>query len=236
MKDSIYTIPISEVFEPRCGCPLCALAQTLEERWVDYITGAAMMEPDVRIETNRHGFCARHFDMMLARRNRLSVALILQSRLQWIDESMDKPAKPAGLLKKSGDDGSDDCFVCLKMNGEAERIASNIASVWAKDADFRSLYDRQEFICYPHARLLVDAGKATLRKNELALYIEATNALTRKMLRAVKADIDSFCNLFDYRNAGSARPEKAVATAVERAIAYLTAQQSREKPADKEKT
>ena len=24
MRDSIYTIPVSEVFEPKCGCPICA--------------------------------------------------------------------------------------------------------------------------------------------------------------------------------------------------------------------
>ena len=25
MRDSIYTIPISEVFEPKCGCPICRM-------------------------------------------------------------------------------------------------------------------------------------------------------------------------------------------------------------------
>ena len=99
MKDSIYTIPISEVFEPKEGCPLCALYATLEDRWVDYITGAAMMEPDVRIETNRSGFCPKHFDMMLLKRSRLSVALILQTRLAWIDENLEAAHKSPGLYE-----------------------------------------------------------------------------------------------------------------------------------------
>ena len=30
MRDSIYTIPVSEVFEPKCGCPICAMERTLE--------------------------------------------------------------------------------------------------------------------------------------------------------------------------------------------------------------
>ena len=28
MRDSIYTIPISEVFEPKCGCPICRMRDT----------------------------------------------------------------------------------------------------------------------------------------------------------------------------------------------------------------
>ncbi|MDL2233786.1 DUF6062 family protein [Ruminococcaceae bacterium OttesenSCG-928-L11] len=224
MKDSIYTIPISEVFEPKCGCPLCSLFQTLEERWVDYITGAAMMEPDVRVETNSHGFCSHHFDMMLLQKNRLSVALMLQTRLAWIDENLDTMAKPAaGLFRKEADGETDYCFVCSKIDAEFARIGSNIATVWAREADFRTLYSQQEFLCYPHARLLLDAARTTLRKDSLAEFRQATNTLTRKKLRALKADVDAFCNLFDYRNAGSARPSDEVAEAVERSIAYLTA-------------
>lgn len=229
MKDSIYTIPISEVFEPMCGCPLCALNRTLEERWVEYVTGAAMMEPDVRVETNRHGFCARHFDMMLGQRNRLSVALILQTRLAWIDGNLDTAASKAqGLFKKEAPRQEDNCFVCARIDGEFLRIASNIASVWEKDAEFRSLYGRQEFVCYPHARQLTRAAQASLRGNRLGEFVSATNALTRKRLRAVKKNIDAFCNLFDYRNAGSPQPEREVAAAVEHAVAYLTARPEQE--------
>ena len=59
MRDDITSIPISEVFEPRDGCPICRLRNTLEDRVVEYITGAAMMEPDVRIETNKQGLCQK---------------------------------------------------------------------------------------------------------------------------------------------------------------------------------
>ena len=81
MNDSIYTIPISEVFEPKDGCPICRMRNTLEKRCVEYITGAAMMEPDIRIKTNEKGFCKTHFPMIYAQKNKLSVALILESHL-----------------------------------------------------------------------------------------------------------------------------------------------------------
>ena len=57
MREDICSIPISEIFEPKDGCPFCRMRDMLEDRMATYITGAAMMEPDVRVETNRLGFC-----------------------------------------------------------------------------------------------------------------------------------------------------------------------------------
>ena len=81
MAEQIYTIPINEAFEQQDGCPLCRMKQKLERESLEYVMGAAMMDPDVRIRTNRLGFCRDHFDRMLAMKNRLSLALILESHL-----------------------------------------------------------------------------------------------------------------------------------------------------------
>lgn len=82
MRESILTIPITDVFEPKCGCPIYRIRDTLEQHTIEYIMGAAMMEPDVRIETNKAGFCKEHFEQMRACKNRLSLALMLQTHLQ----------------------------------------------------------------------------------------------------------------------------------------------------------
>ena len=101
MKDSIYTIPLSEVLEPKDGCPICRLRNILEDRCLEYIMGAAMMEPDIRIETNREGFCFPHFERMLKAKNRLSLALMLESRLAYVAENeLSIPSAKGGLFKK----------------------------------------------------------------------------------------------------------------------------------------
>lgn len=41
-----------------------------------------MMEPDIRQRTNAEGFCATHYHMMFERKNRLGLALILESHLE----------------------------------------------------------------------------------------------------------------------------------------------------------
>ena len=84
--EKIYTIPVNEAFEasaadPACGCPFCTLYSKLEENELDLILGASMMEPDVRIKTNELGFCKTHYDMMFTRKNRLGLALMLESHL-----------------------------------------------------------------------------------------------------------------------------------------------------------
>ena len=84
--EQIYTIPVNEAFEASaadasCGCAFCALYRKLEENELELILGASMMEPDVRIKTNEEGFCKTHYDMMFVRKNRLGMALTLESHL-----------------------------------------------------------------------------------------------------------------------------------------------------------
>ena len=84
--EQIYTIPVNEAFEKSaadksCGCPFCTLFNKLEDNELELILGASMMEPDVRIRTNKEGFCRTHYDMMFARNNRLGMALTLESHL-----------------------------------------------------------------------------------------------------------------------------------------------------------
>ena len=61
MKDTIYTIPVTEAYETPCECPLCALEARFENDRVNYYLGPSLMEPENRIATNDTGFCGKHF-------------------------------------------------------------------------------------------------------------------------------------------------------------------------------
>ena len=147
MQERIYTIPISEVFEPRDGCPLCRLRDILEERCVEYIMGAAMMEPDVRVETNRLGFCKDHFEMMRARKNRLSLALILETRLAEVRKNT---FGKKGVFGKKQEKREPTCYVCQKIDGVMGGMIDNILKLFVSDADFQKLFSEQETVCLPH--------------------------------------------------------------------------------------
>lgn len=218
MKESIYTIPISEAFETAEGCPFCEIRRTLERRWVEYITGAAMMEPDVRQKTNELGFCREHYSMMLEQKNRLSVALMLQTHLAELGGKL--TAKPS-LSNKNGFN-IESCFVCDRIDSEFDRILENTAVFWAREDNFQKLYMQQKYVCLPDCGAVLKAAKKKLRGRQLSEFTNATRGLTSKRLFSLKSDIDAFCKLFDYRSAGEAPPSGEVAEAIERTILFLT--------------
>ncbi|MBZ4646174.1 MAG: transporter substrate-binding protein [Clostridia bacterium] len=81
MKEKIYTIPVMDAFRTDCECPICILEKKLEDDAVEYTLGPSMMEPDSRIESNEKGFCNKHFKLLYGQKNRLSLALIIDTHL-----------------------------------------------------------------------------------------------------------------------------------------------------------
>lgn len=225
MRESILTIPISEIFDPRCGCPICRMRDMLEDRCVEYIMGAAMMEPDVRIETNRLGFCKTHFDKMLAQKNRLSLALMLQTHLQEINDGIftrkglfdNKKSKLNKLASVNND-----CFVCSKIQWGMERLLVTFFEMFSKSEEFRKLFSEQEMLCLNHYDMLIAVAPSKLSKNEVDGFVSTCQALTKKYLDTLIADVSHFCNMYDYRNTGANADWGNSRDSIERAIKFLT--------------
>ena len=94
MKEKIYTIPINEAIEENSECPFCIITKKLETEAIDYTLGAAMMEPDYRILCNEKGFCNHHSSLLFKKPNKLSLALVLDTRF----EEMRKQLKNLGQM------------------------------------------------------------------------------------------------------------------------------------------
>lgn len=214
MRDSIYTIPISEVFEPKCGCPFCSMQKTLESRCIEYILGAAMMEPDVRIETNRLGFCKTHYTIMQGEKNKLALALMIKSHLEEIKQDKPKPAKKKAPLSEPT------CFVCKEINGAMQTLMTNTIIRYQNDVEFRKLYCEQEFFCVPHYKMLVEIASTEVHKKLYDSFITDTIMVRDRRFDSVLSNIDEFTQSFDYRNAGKEKTAE-VNSAVDSAIKYL---------------
>ena len=103
MKEKIYTIPVNEAFSEDCECPLCLLESKLEREYIDYYLGPSLMEPDCRIDTNKKGFCRRHYELLYNRQeNRLGLGLITDTHIREQLGKIKDAAKP--LLQ--GSDGA----------------------------------------------------------------------------------------------------------------------------------
>ncbi|MDF2567021.1 MAG: hypothetical protein K0R90_477 [Oscillospiraceae bacterium] len=230
MKESIYTIPVSEVFEPKCGCPICIMRDTLEKRCIEYIMGAAMMEPDVRVETNRLGFCKDHLSMMLKQRNRLSLALMLQTHLDEVKKNalngknslFDKNSK----VKKISHINST-CYVCDSIDWALERMLDNIYGLYEKESSFRELFLQQETLCLPHFQLICGLAPQKLQKRSCDEFVKVSTELVTKYINELSGDISHFCKMFDYRNAGEGADWGNSKDSVERASWFLTSYQAK---------
>ena len=78
MAEKLYTIPVNEVFEKKCECPVCEIFKSLEKHSLEFTMGPSYMEDDIRAMTDKTGFCKAHSEKLLKMNNRLGMALILK--------------------------------------------------------------------------------------------------------------------------------------------------------------
>lgn len=220
--ETIYTIPIKEAYEEKCGCPVCKLEADLEQTSIEYVMGAAMMEPDVRIETNKLGFCRKHFNDMLKIQKRLPLGLILESHTKELlqhltEDNIDKKTFPTVVDKIKT--ATDSCFVCNQLKERLDKYYSNIVHLWLKDESFRELTREQEYFCPHHLGAILYFAKSELPKKFFAEFYSDHTTKTAKLLADLSDKTSRFCKSFDHRFANE--PLGDAKSAIEDTINFL---------------
>ena len=64
MPEILYEIPVNDIFDRPCECPVCAMKKKLDDDEVAFAMGPSYMEDDIRLTTDKIGFCAHHMQMM----------------------------------------------------------------------------------------------------------------------------------------------------------------------------
>ena len=213
MRSDICSIPVEEVFEPKEGCPVCRMRNMLENRMAEYITGAAMMEPEVRKVTNEKGFCLRHYKMILSRKNRLSVALMLESHLKEMEKKIKSPVAKAETSR---------CFVCDEVERNMTALISNTLKKYESDMEFRRLFEKQETLCLPHFYELGSAADKKMGRRFRGEFKSAAKELTLRSIESLHGDVKHFCDMFDYRNNGENADWGNSRDSLKRAVLFLT--------------
>ncbi len=229
MRDDICTIPVSEVFEQRDGCPICRMRDTIEERMTDYILGDAMMEPDVRIETNKTGFCEHHYGKMMNRRGRLQLALMLQTHIDEINGTVfaKKLLLSDNKRAESAKRVSDACFICQKIEWGLSRMIETVWRCYENEKDFREMFNSQPMFCLPHyERLLSGATKKNMRRYG-GEFADNLNRITGEYSKELYADLSKYCKMYDYASRENADWGNSK-SAVERTVAFLNGRTHKE--------
>ena len=229
MAEKIYTIPINEAFEnaiagDTCECPFCLLNDMLERNELEIIMGASMMEPDIRIQTNKKGFCKHHLERIYENGNRLGLGLILESHLAEVEKKIfeggtlfdGKGDKERGKLKTL----DETCYICDRMNDSLFKMFDNMVYLWENDYEFREKFKNQKYFCLPHYRELLEYGKNGLSKKDFAEYFKTAREIEKNYISELGGDVSWFCKKFDYRYDNE--PWYNAKDALPRALAFLS--------------
>ncbi len=218
MAEKIYSIKIKEAFFEKCGCPLCSLRSFLEKDEIDRILGASMMEPDIRKETNRKGFCKNHLEKLFSAGNKLPMALMVSTHIEELGGKLFKgngkrSAAAYAQARKS-------CYLCSRINLFMGRVMDNICYLYSAEESFRKLLAEQEYFCKTHSGKLLEMAEKCLPKKERLAFCAEVAGINQRYLETLKEDLDWFCKKFDYRYAKE--DWKNSKDAIERAVKYLS--------------
>ena len=228
--EQIYTIPVNEAFdaamaEGACACPFCSLYKKLQEDELDIILGASMMEPDIRIMTNRQGFCSTHYKKMLSRKRRLGMGLMLESHLPEVGArlkgsplarlSSPAAASVSALLSLEGD-----CYVCGRINKNLTAMIATAVYLYESDEAFRSKFAAQKVFCLPHYRMLIDYASKKMNKRDFKEFFPIAEGIVETYLESLQKDVSWFCKKFDYRY--DEEPWYNSKDSIERSIRFLS--------------
>lgn len=224
MIEKNYTIPINEEFDKYDACPICRLHEKFEQQSLEYIMGAAMMEPDVRIDTNKSGFCTKHYYNMLSMRNRLSLALMLETHLKEIQNLFEEVSSGAKKQTQAAAqklaDIAEDCFLCRRIANTLEKYCSNIVFLWKTEPEFREKLSKQPQFCFTHTAALLKSGQKHLSAKHFSSFAADVTTVAEKGLKIYSDEVARFCKSFDYRYAGHELGDAKLAC--EHAVEWLT--------------
>ena len=221
MKEKIYTIPVNEAFDAGDECPFCFLERDAEQRTIRYVLGpgASYMEPEVRGETDKVGFCTHHMKKVYDYGNTLGSALILQTYYACLLEEFQAeaaqftpPAKKSifGTKKKTDaepwwqrlENKVDSCFLCNRLNYNMERYYQTFFYL-LRESEFRKKVEHSKGFCLRHFAELMKIAEDQLPNGQRDWFYGTLPPLMEENLVRVKEDLDWLIAKYDYRNAGA---------------------------------
>ena len=213
MKEQLYTIPVNDAFGKDCECPVCEMYETLQKNAIDFTMGPSYMEDDVRMVTDRTGFCSNHVKLLYEIQNRLGLALMLKTHMdrsiQEIEKLLQqKQATGGGFFKKK--EGlhpvvdftrslEHSCFVCNKIRGMFELYLASFFYLYRKEDEFKKKFRASKGFCTKHFGMLYDLAEKHLNGVLLEEFRSELGTLYTENMKRVRDDLEWFTDKFDYR-------------------------------------
>ncbi len=201
MAYHIDTGLIKEKFKENSECPLCEIKKVVEEQFLHEFLNDAVMEDNTRIKVGKYGFCAKHFDMLFARQNKLSVALQIGTRVEKIAPliSPEKSVRAAIKQAEALDKSATTCVICDLVEDSMIKYYKTIAQMFERERDFyKTLISSKGFCLKHYAELLRYSRYAGFVSKE---YVNVIGGTQKRNMERLQQELKKFCDKHDYRNA-----------------------------------
>ncbi len=211
MKEKIYTIPVNEAFEEDCECPFCVMYKKLDEDTVDFMLGPSYMEDDIRMETNKMGFCDIHFHKMYERKNLLGLGLMIETHINDIVENIEKvktkKAPKKKLFSKEPTENipivsylnelEKECYICNKIENIFLLYIDTFLQLYKKDDRLKTNLLNSKGFCLKHFRQVLEASYKTYSEKDYEEFKDVIVSLQVKNMNRLKHEVELFTNKFD---------------------------------------
>ena len=208
-------------------CPLCILMDGAERNYLVSLQGARVMEPSVRVRTNRTGFCPEHTRKLYKGENKLGLALVTHTHLREQLAGLLSTLRGMAEAAKDGRKGKDRlegalhdledlrrrCYLCELLEADLDHYLFTVLYLWRKDPEFKATLAGSRGFCLSHFASLVSVAMKTLRPEELAGLVEAVVPLMTNSLERLERDLMAFTELFQAGNRDLGGEEQRLALA-----------------------
>lgn len=234
MKEQIYAIPVNDAFKEDAECAFCKMRNKLDKEAVDFMMGPSYMEDDIRMETNKFGFCQDHYKKMYSEQNRLGLALMLQTHLQQMNKDLinilpengsptitkknffSKTSIVSNEVSQHIHNVNKECYICNKIETTYNKFLDTFFYLWKRDENFVSLVKNSKGFCLNHFADIYEMAPVKLSVNECTEFYKIIIPIELENLKRIEDELSWFINKFDYRYADE--PWKNSKDALPRAI------------------
>lgn len=216
MKEHIYTIPVMDGFHEGGECPFCNMYHKLNSDAVDYMLGPSYMEEDIRLETDKQGFCGYHYKQLYSSQNRLGLALMLHTHLQRVSKDMAKYSSGIAFREKVSifskatepiskqvttriDNVVDSCYICNRVDEFFAHYIETFFHLWKQNNDLKKIVEQSNGFCMKHFSMLLRAAELKLKQSELKSFYNVVMPIQQDNLNRLIDEVDWFIQKFDYR-------------------------------------
>ena len=222
MKDTIYTIPLTDAFKANDECPFCFIKRKLEQDAISFILGSAYMEDDIRAVTDQTGFCSAHYKKMYDYGNRLGMALMLHTHYIALQKELKKkttafaPSSSSFLSKfkkpKTLEGASQNiisswvketdasCYICDSINKNFVRYLDTFFYLLTHNEEFKKLFTESKGVCVSHFGDLMTLSETKLSDKEKEAFYPILFQMVQDNLKRLEDDISWFIDKYDYKN------------------------------------